>query len=38
MNHSAHFWALVERHEPEYRRLDRELLRGWQSVPSWMFE
>lgn len=38
MNHSAHFWALVERHEPEYRRLDRELLRGWQAVPSWMFE
>ena len=38
MNHSPHFWALVEHHEPEYRRLDRELLRGWQSVPSWMFE
>lgn len=38
MNHSSHFWALVESHEPDYRRLDRELLRGWQSVPSWMFE
>src|SRR5688572_26971630 len=38
MNHSAHFWALVERHEPDYRQLDRELLRGWQAVPSWMFE
>lgn len=38
MNHSPRFWALVESHEPDYRRLDRELLRGWQTVPSWMFE
>ncbi|HEY0942192.1 MAG TPA: SprT family zinc-dependent metalloprotease [Steroidobacter sp.] len=38
MNHSPRFWALVEHHEPEYRRLDRELLRGWQAVPGWMFE
>ena len=37
MNHSQRFWALVERHEPRYRQLDRELLRGWQSVPGWMF-
>jgi predicted metal-dependent hydrolase len=37
MNHSRRFWALVEAHEPDYRRLDRELLRGWQAVPSWMF-
>lgn len=38
MNHSPRFWALVESHESDYRRLDRELLRGWQSVPGWMFE
>jgi len=38
MNHSPRFWALVEQHEPDYRQLDRELLRGWQSVPAWMFE
>jgi predicted metal-dependent hydrolase len=38
MNHSPRFWALVEHHEPDYRRLDRELLKGWQSVPAWMFE
>jgi predicted metal-dependent hydrolase len=37
MNHSAKFWALVESVEPDYRALDRELLRGWQSVPGWMF-
>jgi predicted metal-dependent hydrolase len=37
MNHSAKFWALVERCEPDYRALDQELLRGWQSVPGWMF-
>lgn len=37
MNHSQRFWALVERHEPDYRQLDRELLRGWQVVPGWMF-
>jgi len=37
MNHSAKFWALVERLEPDYRALDQELLRGWQSVPGWMF-
>jgi predicted metal-dependent hydrolase len=38
MNHSPRFWALVEHHEPDYRRLDRALLRGWQAVPAWMFE
>jgi predicted metal-dependent hydrolase len=38
MDHSARFWSLVESHEPDYRSLDRQLLRGWQSVPGWMFE
>ena len=37
MNHSRRFWALVERHEPRYRELDRELCAGWRSVPAWMF-
>jgi predicted metal-dependent hydrolase len=37
MNHSAAYWALVAAHEPDYRRLDRELLRGWKYVPAWMF-
>jgi predicted metal-dependent hydrolase len=37
MNHSARFWRLVEQHEPDHRRLDRELVRGWRHVPAWVF-
>lgn len=37
MNHSQRFWTLVEAHEPDYKRLDRELLKGWQCVPGWVF-
>lgn len=36
MNHSGHFWRLVARLEPDWRRLDRELLRGWRNVPDWV--
>lgn len=37
MNHSSRYWALVAVHEPDFRQLDRELLRGWRHVPAWMF-
>jgi predicted metal-dependent hydrolase len=37
MNHSAHFWAEVGRHEPDWKALDRELLQSWVRVPSWIF-
>lgn len=38
MNHSASFWRVVEKLEPEYRTLDRELLAGWRTVPAWVFK
>lgn len=37
MNHSARYWALVESHEPRWRALDAELLKGWRNVPAWVF-
>jgi hypothetical protein len=38
MNHSASFWTLVGKIEPDYRRLDRELLAVWRIVPAWVFK
>jgi len=35
MNHSRRFWRLVERLEPGWRALDRELSAGWRYVPHW---
>jgi hypothetical protein len=37
MNHSPRFWKLVGDLEPEWRSLDRELMRGWRHVPQWVF-
>jgi predicted metal-dependent hydrolase len=36
MNHSARFWATVERCEPRWRELDAQLRTGWRRVPEWL--
>lgn len=36
MNHSAAFWALVERCEPDYRHYDKALRRAAEHLPAWL--
>ena len=38
LNHSRRFWRAVERHEPEWRELDRRLGQAWGAVPIWAHE
>ncbi|MCW8927321.1 MAG: M48 family metallopeptidase [Gammaproteobacteria bacterium] len=36
MNHSASYWRLVARMEPDYRALDRALRQAGKHLPSWL--
>jgi len=36
MNHSRRYWALVERYEPDWERLDRSLAGAWAELPWWV--
>jgi len=38
LNHSRRFWRAVERHEPDWRELDRRLSEAWGAVPIWAHE
>ncbi len=35
LNHSKPYWRLVERFEPDYRRLDARLAEAWAEIPFW---
>jgi predicted metal-dependent hydrolase len=35
MNHSPRFWSLVQKYHADFRAHDRELRKGWKSVPRW---
>ena len=36
LNHSRKFWKLVEKYEPNYKRLDNELNNSWDKIPVWL--
>jgi predicted metal-dependent hydrolase len=35
MSHGPRFYGLLERLEPRYRELDRQVRNGWQAIPAW---
>ncbi len=36
MNHSKHFWQLVEQHEPDYKEKRQELYKSHLYLPRWL--
>ena len=36
LNHSASFWALVQQHDPLWRRNNNEMKSAWKYVPQWV--
>lgn len=36
MNHSAKFWRLVSKFEPNYQVLDKSLNQSWLIIPAWL--
>lgn len=38
LNHSPRFWRLVERHCPDFRRIDAQRRDLWKAVPHWAEE
>jgi len=35
LNHSARYWRLVERHDPDYRAHEKALSAAWSQIPVW---
>jgi len=35
-NHSKHFWALVKRYEPQYKKIDKTINDYWMQLPKWL--
>jgi hypothetical protein len=38
MSHSRRYWRLVERFEPDFRLLDRDLADAWTLMPLWIMQ
>ncbi len=36
LNHSSRFWALVQRHDPDFAVKNKALRQAWAHVPAWL--